>query len=94
MVRRRLLLALPFVLITRFAAAQAHAPIVTISVTMPDGPCWEHLQSEDVGSLAGNRRRSPSLHQAGGTRTDASAAFAAVVASSLRRAISSTIAVV
>jgi hypothetical protein len=41
MVRRRLLLALPVVLITRFAAAQAHAPIVTISVTMPDGRTQE-----------------------------------------------------
>jgi hypothetical protein len=41
MVRRRLLLTLPFVLIARFAAAQAHAPIVTISVTMPDGRTQE-----------------------------------------------------
>ena len=40
-VRRRLLLALPFVLITRFAAAQAYAPIVTITVTMPDGRTQE-----------------------------------------------------
>ena len=41
MVRRRLLLALPFVLITRFAAAQAYAPVVTMSVTLPDGRTQE-----------------------------------------------------
>ena len=41
MVRRRLLLALPFVLLTRFAAAQAYAPVVTMSVTLPDGRTQE-----------------------------------------------------
>ena len=41
MLRRRLLLALPFVLITRFGAAQAFAPIVTIAITMPDGRTQE-----------------------------------------------------
>ena len=50
-VRRRLLLALPFVLITRFAAAQAHAPIVTISVTMPDGRTQE-LTAPESGVAA------------------------------------------
>jgi hypothetical protein len=34
---RRLLLVLLFTLVTRFAAAQPHAPVVTISVTLPDG---------------------------------------------------------
>jgi len=37
MVRRRLLLAFLFMLITRLSAAQLHAPIVTMSVTLPDG---------------------------------------------------------
>ena len=41
MVRRRLLLALPFVLITRFAAAQAYPPVVTMSVMLPDGRTQE-----------------------------------------------------
>lgn len=41
MVRRRLLFALLFVLITRFSAAQPHAPVVTMSVTLPDGRTQE-----------------------------------------------------
>ena len=41
MVRRRLILAFSFVLISRFAAAQAHAPVVTMSVTLPDGRTQE-----------------------------------------------------
>lgn len=46
MVRRRLLFALLFVLITRFSAAQPDAPVVTISVTMPDGRTQELTASE------------------------------------------------
>ena len=41
MVRCRLLLAFLFVLISRFAAAQAYAPVVTMSVTLPDGRTQE-----------------------------------------------------
>lgn len=41
MVRRRLLFALLFVLITRFSAAQAHAPVVTMSVALPTGRTQE-----------------------------------------------------
>jgi hypothetical protein len=37
MVRRRLLLAFLFVLVSRFTAAQGYAPVVTMSVTLPDG---------------------------------------------------------
>lgn len=41
MVRRRLLFALLIVLITGFSAAQAYAPVVTMSVTLPDGRTQE-----------------------------------------------------
>ena len=41
MVRCGLLLAFGFVLISRFAAAQAYAPVVTMSVTLPDGRTQE-----------------------------------------------------
>lgn len=41
MVRRRSLFALLLVLITRFSAAQTHAPVVTMSVTLPDGRTQE-----------------------------------------------------
>jgi hypothetical protein len=41
MVRRRLLPAFLFVLVSRFAAAQAYAPLVTMSVTLPDGHTQE-----------------------------------------------------
>ncbi len=41
MVRRRLVFALLFVLITRFSAAQSYAPVVTMSVTLPDGRTQE-----------------------------------------------------
>ena len=75
-----LLLALPFVVVGGVVAT------LTYVLGTP--------RSENVDSLARNGRRSPPLTHASGTRTDASAAFAAVVASSLRRAISSTIAVV
>jgi hypothetical protein len=37
MVRCRLLLAFLFVLVSRVAAAQAYAPVVTMTVTLPDG---------------------------------------------------------
>jgi hypothetical protein len=48
MVRRRLFFALLFVLITRFSAAQAYAPVVTMSVTLPDGRTQE-LTAPDSG---------------------------------------------
>ena len=48
MVRRRLLFALLFVLITRFSAVQAYAPVVTMSVTLPDGRTQE-LTAPDSG---------------------------------------------
>ena len=41
MVRCRLLLALLFVFVSTFAAAQPHAPLVTMSVTLPDGRTQE-----------------------------------------------------
>jgi hypothetical protein len=41
MVRCGWLLAFVFVLISRFAAAQAYAPVVTMSVTLPDGRTQE-----------------------------------------------------
>ena len=41
MVRRRLPLALLFVLITRFSAAQAYAHVATMIVTLPDGRTQE-----------------------------------------------------
>ena len=41
MVRRQLLFALLFVLIAKFSAAQAYAPVVTMSVTLPDGRIQE-----------------------------------------------------
>jgi hypothetical protein len=41
MVRRRLLLALLFTLVTGLSAAQPHAPVVTMSVTLPDGRTQE-----------------------------------------------------
>ena len=41
MVRRRLVLAFLFVLVCRFAAAQAYAPVVTMTVTLPDGRTQE-----------------------------------------------------
>jgi len=37
MVRRRVLIAFLVALVSRFAAAQAYAPVVTMSVTLPDG---------------------------------------------------------
>jgi hypothetical protein len=40
-VRRRLLLAFLLVLVTRVAIAQAYAPVVTMSVTLPDGRTQE-----------------------------------------------------
>jgi hypothetical protein len=46
MVRRRLLLAFLFVLVTRFAAAQTHAPVVTMSITLPDGRMQELTAAE------------------------------------------------
>ena len=76
-----LLLAVPFVMVGGVVA------ILTYVLGTPP------VRKTSV-VLRANRRRSPSLHHAGGTCIDASAAFAAVVASSLRRAISSTIAVV
>jgi hypothetical protein len=36
-----MLFALLFVLISRFSAAQAYAPVVTMSVTLPDGRTQE-----------------------------------------------------
>jgi hypothetical protein len=41
MVRRRLLLALLFTLVNGLSAAQPHAPVVTMSVTLPDGRTQE-----------------------------------------------------
>lgn len=41
MVRRRLLLALLFMLVNGLSAAQPHAPVVTMSVTLPDGRTQE-----------------------------------------------------
>jgi hypothetical protein len=48
MVRRRLLFAVLFVLITRVSAAQAYVPVVTMSVTLPDGRTQE-LTAPDSG---------------------------------------------
>jgi hypothetical protein len=159
MIRRRLLLALLFVLVAGLSAAQPYAPVVTMSVTLPDGRTqaltapesglatlqlkdgseygfrptihdsspWNRivvtifrtatpsvpatvLGEVEVkrGGPAVESKTNPSFKvsvpgvsppatdpaQAGGTRIDASAALAAIVASSLRRAISSTIALV
>jgi hypothetical protein len=41
MVRRQLLLALLLMLVTGLSAAQPHAPVVTMSVTLPDGRTQE-----------------------------------------------------
>ena len=48
MVRCRLLLAFLFVLVSRFAAAQAYAPVVTMSVRLPDGSTQE-LEAPESG---------------------------------------------
>ena len=50
MVRRHLLFAFLFALVSRLAAAQAYAPVVTMSVTLPDGRTQELTVPE--GGLA------------------------------------------
>ena len=46
MVRRRLLFAFCLALVTSLAAAQPHAPVVTMSVTLPDGSTREMTAAE------------------------------------------------
>ena len=46
MVRRRLLFAFCFALVTSVAAAQPYAPVVTMSVTLPDGGTRELTAAE------------------------------------------------
>ena len=41
MVQRGLLLAILFMLVSGFSAAQPHAPVITMSVTLPDGRTQE-----------------------------------------------------
>jgi hypothetical protein len=82
-VSRRLLLLL--------GIAEARAPYATVSSVLELFPMT--AVSAATRGLRRNRAERPRTH-AGGTRIDASATFAAVVASSFSRAISSTIAVV
>ena len=46
MVRCRLLLAVLFVVVSRLAAAQPYAPVVTMNVTLPDGRTQELTTTE------------------------------------------------
>ncbi len=46
MVRRRLLFAFCLALVTSLAVAQPHAPVVTMSVTLPDGRTRELTAAE------------------------------------------------
>jgi len=48
MVRRRLLFAFCLALVTSLAVAQPHAPVVTMSVTLPDGRTRE-LTAAEIG---------------------------------------------